>query len=106
MTAKGISTGIEHLRAQNQGKAKATEQQSKQLSKQWKDLRNRLDMVLMPSNVLKGSELRQQCLALDGMTLTQRVEHIKTHWGPLFLEKSMPLLQQIDALEQVINKLT
>ena len=98
--AKNISSGIGRDMTHGQVNIKQIEQ----MSKSWKDLRNRLDIILMTNNVMKTNELRQKCLAMDGMSITERRAHILEHWGPLYLEKAQPLLQQLEILEQNIDK--
>ncbi len=96
--AKGISTGIEKLLHQQ----KTVEKQSVQLSKQWKELRNRIDSVLLSTNVLKTTEVRAKCLALDQMTNEQRAVYITENWGPMCLQRVEPLLQQLATIEQAL----
>lgn len=96
MAAKGIATGIDHLLVQK----KATEKASAQLSKQWKEIRNRIDTTLLSNNVMKTTDVRVKCLALDQMTANGRIEYIKEHWGPLYLERVMTMLQQLSTIEQ------
>ncbi len=99
--AKNISNGVDGLVAQVNGKASTP--QNDQLARQWRTLRNKLDSLLMVNNVLKGTELRQRCLALDSMTPEQRETHIQEQWGPLYLQKAVPLLQQISTLERLMG---
>lgn len=96
MAAKGISTGIEHLARQK----KAIEKQSVQLSKHWKEIRNKIDAVLMSNNVMKSTEVREKCFALDQMNNEARITYITEQWGPLYLQKVTPLLQQLHTIEQ------
>ncbi len=100
MAAKGISTGIEQLLRQQ----KATVKVSEQLSKQWKEIRNRIDVVLMSNNILKTNETRAKCLELDGMNHNGRIEHIKINWGPLYLNRAQPLLDQLKTIEDQLLK--
>jgi len=65
----------------------------------WRALRNKLDSILLSGNALKSSEVQQLCAKLDGMTYDQRREHIVGHWGPQFLDRSLPLLHQLQVLE-------
>lgn len=65
--AKGISTGLEHL-IQKQASVKASDQ----LSKQWKELRNRIDVILMSNQTTKDTEARLRCHALDQMSTRSR----------------------------------
>lgn len=77
--------------------------QTEQLSKQWKELRNRLDSLLMVNNFMRGNDLRQQCIVMDAMTTAERNAHIKKHWGPLYLERVQPIIQQLENLERIIG---
>lgn len=101
--AKGISSGVERA-AHAQAASAAAGKPEEQMSKQWKELRNRLDTLLMANNVMKGNELRQQCLAMDSMTTDERKTHILTHWGPLYLTRVEPILQQLETLERIISE--
>ncbi len=96
MAAKGIATGIEHLAAQK----RASEKHSVQLSKQWKEIRNRIDATLMANNVMKTNDVRAKCFAIDQMTPEARIAYITENWGPLYLQRVTPLLQQLANLEQ------
>lgn len=100
MAAKGISTGIEHLLRQQ----KATVKASEQISKQWKEIRNRIDSILLSNNVLKSTEVRKKCLDLDGMGHEARMQHINEQWGPLYLQRVQPMLDQLHSLEQQLLK--
>jgi hypothetical protein len=100
MAAKGIATGINHLLRQQ----KATVKASEQLSKQWKEIRNRIDAALMSNNVLKTTETRQKCLELDGMNHNARIQHITQHWGPLYLGRVQTLLDQLRTIEEQLLK--
>jgi hypothetical protein len=98
--AKGIHTGIEKM---VKGVKPAVQKQAEQLARQWQEIKNRLDIILVSNNVLKGTALRQKCLALDGMSYEERQQFIQEQWGPLYLQKTMPLLQQLDTLERAIT---
>ena len=96
--AKNISNGIEQMQKAQDKK------QSELTSKQWQELRNRIDSILLSNNVMKSNEVRQQCLAIDGQNQEEREAHILKHWGPLYLAKVQPLLQQLQTLEATIFK--
>lgn len=93
-----------NLDRQVQSKLAQLQQQNNQQAKSWQDIRNKLDVLLTSNNILKGTELRQRCLALDGMTIEERRTHITTNWGPLYTQKAEPLLLQLESLERVIAK--
>lgn len=100
--AKQIATGVVK-------KATITKdpevKQLEQLSLQWRDFRNKIDSILLTTNTLKSTEIRQKCLALDSMSQAERERHITEHWGPLYLNKVSPLLAQILTLEEKIKEL-
>lgn len=75
-----------------------------EMSHQWRELRNKLDSLLLSTNVMKTNDVRQQCHKLDSMTTEERRIHIQSNWGPVYLEKSEPILIQIEALERHIAK--
>ncbi len=97
--AKNISSGVERFPGD---KKKAVEKQIDQMSQQWKVMRTRIDVILLSTNVMKTNEIRQQCHALDAMTTPEREAHITKHWGPQYLNKVQPLLQQLATLEALI----
>ncbi len=98
MTSKNVNLGIEKL---VERKADVDDL----LLKSWRDLRNKLDSLLIGNNVLKSGEIRKLCQQLDGMTTEDRNNHITTYWGSLYAEKSMPLLLQIESVEKTLHKL-
>lgn len=93
--AKNISTGIEQ-----QNRKKETDQ----YAKQWRDIRNKIDVILTTCNVMRTNDIRAKCLLLDQMTIAEREEHITNSWGPLYLAKVQPLLLQLATLERHIEK--
>lgn len=100
MGAKGISNGIEQLLT----KQKAVEKQSVQLTRQWKDIRNRIDSLLLSMDRLKTAEVRQKCQALDQMGTEEREAYVGQHWGEVALQKVRPFLQQLATLEEALLK--
>jgi hypothetical protein len=77
--------------------------QINEMSRQWHNIRNQLDVILMGSG-LKTAEARQLCLALNDLTNPEREEYIQANWGPLYLQKSLPLLGQLETIEQLMAK--
>lgn len=98
MTSKNVNLGIEKLVERKAGVDDL-------LEKSWRDLRNKLDSLLIGNNVLKSGEIRKLCQQLDGMTTEERSSHITAYWGSLYAEKSMPLLLQIESVEKTLDKL-
>ena len=69
---------------------------------QWRSLRNKMDSLLLSTNVMKSDDAKRACLQLDGMTTQQRQDYIREKWGPAYVEKVMPILQQLETLEKHI----
>jgi len=74
-----------------------------QITKQWKDLKNRLDVILVSNNTMKSMSLREKCIAMDSMTIDERRKHILDNWGPLYLNKVENILQQLEVLENELK---
>jgi hypothetical protein len=77
--------------------------QDNELARQWHNVRNQVDVLLMGKG-LKTAELRQQCLALNELTSQEREDYILQHWGPVYLQKAAPLLGQLDHIEKLMVK--
>ncbi len=100
--SKSISNGIEQLVGE---RSTPTQKQLDQHEKAWRALRNRLDSILVGTNVIKGDDIRARCHSLDGLGQSDRYNHILAHWGKLYADRSTPILQQLDVLEKEISKL-
>lgn len=74
-------------------------QQSKEITESWRALRNRLDSMLISTNVLKTNETLSACRAMDNMSTAEREQHILKNWGPAYLERAKPILIQLQILE-------
>lgn len=102
MASKAINSGVEKIANNN---TLASLNAIEMAQKSWRDLRNKLDSILLSTNVVKGDEARKRCLALDTMVLDERISHIKTNWGSSYAERTLPLIHQLEVLEKQINKL-
>jgi len=78
--------------------------QDESSGQQWRSLRNKMDSILLSTNVMKTDEAKRACLQLDGMTIKERQDYIKEKWGPAYIEKVIPILQQLETLENFISK--
>ena len=76
--------------------------QDESFGRSWRDLRNKMDSLLLSTNVMKTDEAKRACLQLDGMTMQERQDYIRERWGPAYVEKVMPILQQLETLEKHI----
>ena len=95
--ARDISVGIDAL-AQ-----KMAYRQAEQNQMQWRDLRNKIDSLLLSTNILKSDEARKACLQLDTLSKEERETFIIQNWGPNYLNRVFPLLHQLTVLENHIN---
>lgn len=93
--SKSIKTGIDKLVSNTKD--------LDNYNRAWRDLRNKLDSVLMNTNVLKGDSIRLLCHRLDGLEKEDRYLLIKEQWGVMQAEKARPILEQLDKLEKVIK---
>lgn len=93
-----IESGVEKAAAALEGRQRA------EMSHQWRELRNKLDTLLLSTNAMKTNEIRQECLKLDTMNTEQRRTHIRQRWGPVCLERAEPMLMQLEALEKNITQ--
>lgn len=97
-----ISTGIEQLVGE---RLSPIQKQLEQHEKAWRDLRNKLDSMLIGTNVIKGDVVRKCCQDLDGLDQVSRQNHIVKHWGTQYADRAVPILHQLEALEREISKL-
>ena len=102
MTLKGINSGVEKLAGE---RITSIEKQLNQHEKAWRDLRNKLDSLLIGTNVIKGDVVRKQCQDLNLMNTENRYNHIISQWGIQYAEKARPLLHQLEILEREMAKL-
>jgi len=96
-SARNIQNGVEQL-AESMARNVSDDQ-----ARQWRDLRNKVDSILLSTTTLKTDEVRRNCQELDGMMPDERIKHINQRWGPAFLNKVTPLLQQLQILEDKMD---
>lgn len=97
--AKDIENGLDKLQRHS-----SISKQIDQQSKQWKEFKNKIDSILLSNKNMNSNELRLKCVELDVMNTEQRKTFIMQNWGPLYLNKAFPLIQQLEMLENQINK--
>lgn len=98
--AASIANGVNNLVNQLSAKEGA------QIQGQWRNIRNRLDSLLLSNNIIAGrrsDETRKLCLQLDNMTSEEREKHIVTNWGANYLSRAEPLLHQLKILESYLD---
>lgn len=100
--ASGFSSGVEKIVGQ---KLSDEEKQLQLYEKTWRELRSKLDSMLVGTNVLKGDKVRKQCQALDSMDTEGRHKHILETWGRLYADRAKPLILQIETVEKQIGLL-
>lgn len=96
--SKDISTGIDKI-------IKSEKRvQLDSLATGWKSIKDKLDILLLTNNVMKTNDTMIACRKIDDLTHEERVVYINDTWGPLYTEKSMPLLLQMKQIENLITK--
>ena len=70
---------------------------------QWRSLKNKVDSLLINSNVMKIDNIRKKCQELDDMTHEERIACIVASWGRSSLSQVEPLLQQLNLLEKSLQ---
>jgi len=93
-----IENGIEKAAAALEGRKNA------EASTKWRELKHKLDSILLTTNVMKTNDIRENCASLDDMNIDERSAHISGLWGPIYLQKCQPILFQLRTLEQHIAK--
>jgi len=78
--------------------------QREEVSTQWQLMRNKLDSLLLSTHTLKTDEVRRFTLQIDSMDYEQRRTFINANWGSVCLERCVPILIQLEALEKHIAK--
>lgn len=68
-------------------------------ARQWRDLKNKIDSILKSGN-RKTDEVKNICTKLDESNHDNRCKIIVEHWGQQYLNKVMPLLQQLKCIEE------
>lgn len=96
--ARQMETGIDKITRA------LSKNQSDSLSTGWNDLKNKLNILLMSNNTLKTTEATAACQALDQMSHHDRVNYIQANWGPLYAERCMPILLQLQNIERLMSK--
>ncbi len=68
--------------------------------KQWHELRNKVDVILLSNNISKTDKDKSDIRKLDSMSHEERQQYICNNWGPMYLDRCMPILIQINILEK------
>jgi len=93
MTTKSIQTGVDKI---TEALNKST---SESLTSQWRNIRNKIDSLLLSTTVLKTDEVRKACQEIDSMPADKRGAYISQKWGANCYQKVEPLLLQLRFLE-------
>lgn len=98
--SKVYANGIQQIVG---NKTSDAEKQIQLYEKTWRELRSKLDSLLIATNVLKGDVIRKMCQTLDSLDYDGRIKHIRDNWGSLYADRAMPLLNQLQTLEKQIG---
>ena len=93
MNSRNIQNGVEKLSESMQRRA------TESLTAQWRDLRNKIDSILLSTTTFKTDEVRKACHEIDDMPAQNRSLYITQKWGPVCCQKVEPLLLQLQFLE-------
>ena len=102
MASRAINSGVDKIVASN---TLASLSSTEMYERSWRDLRNKLDSLLIGTNVLKGDAARKNCQLLDGMTTDERISHITLNWGQNYTERARPLIHQLEVVENEIKRI-
>ena len=89
-----IENGLNNLKEAH----KRSESADKIAAKQWRNTKNKVDSLLKSGNK-PTDELKTVCVMLESMNHEDRCKKIIEYWGIQYLNKVMPLLQQLSGLE-------
>lgn len=74
-------------------------QESDLLGRQWLTTKQKLESLLLSNNILSSQNVREFCCTLESLTLEERIECIRLTFGEPYLAKVMPILQQLETIE-------
>tara|TARA_R110000751_G_scaffold41702_6_gene97610 strand:+ start:3229 stop:3504 length:276 start_codon:yes stop_codon:yes gene_type:complete len=66
----------------------------------WKDIKCKLDSMLVTNNLLSSENTKLLCNQLADVEHNERINIILQYWGKPFKDKAMPLLLQLKCLEE------
>ena len=93
MSSKSIGNGISQI--ENSLKRR----DASEADRSWRDIRKKIDCILISTNLHKGDKLKSLCMALDGLNMEDRLAHVETNWGPNYKDKVFSLIQQLESIE-------
>jgi hypothetical protein len=82
------------------------EKHASHLSAQWREIRDKINSILLSSKAMTIDKARSLCTSMDTSEDETRRRIIKESWGPLYLHKCAPLLYQLNMLEKHIKATT
>ena len=74
------------------------------LSNQWRTTKNKIDAILLSTNVLKNDDMLRSCNELDNMSHEDRQTFISKTFGSTYTIRISPLLEQLNTLELELRK--
>jgi len=69
----------------------------------WTMLNNKLHSLLSMDKVRTREQNLQLCKELETMSYNQRIGFIEQHYGKNYLNKSVPILAQMNSIEQALH---
>lgn len=69
------------------------------MARQWRDIKNKIDSLLKSGNK-KTDEMKAICVSLETQNHENRCQTIIDYFGIQYLNKVMPLLQQLKNMEE------
>lgn len=90
--AKNIENGVQKLVSTQPTAAE-------QRYRAWRDLKNKLDSMLMNTRILTSDQTAAECRLMDTMNYEARLKHITEKWGVNYTNRALPILQQLKSME-------
>ncbi len=78
--------------------------QTDYLKRQWRELRKKIDGVLISGNINSADENLRKCAMIDRLNPIDREKHITDNWGINYYNRVSQLLSQLAKIESVMNK--
>ena len=70
----------------------------------WAILNNKLHSLLSMDKVRTREQNLLLCKDIEKMSYQDRIEFIEQHWGKNYLNKAVPILAQMNSIEQALHE--
>lgn len=77
----------------------------KTLTKQWHEIKGKLDSILISHKMMNIDDTRKACATIINIDPSERESYIIKMWGPRIIDKVHSLLQQLTAIEHQLASL-